>query len=117
MQNKRVIVRSDEDSSSGNNGGHKQTERKGFFKGVGGSVFPFLVPGEVVLDLNAVLRVTPQKKSLQIDNDNDVSRVKLAACRTRGGNGQAGKKAHVRVGANLPLCKRCRGMCAPASQC
>jgi len=93
------------------------TERKSFCRGVEGRFIPPFVPGEVVLDLNAVLRVVPQKNSLQIDNNNKVSRAKLAACHTCGGRGQAGKKARGRVGANLPLCEWCWGRCLPASQC
>lgn len=58
-----------------------------------------------MLDLNAVLRVMPQKVSLQVENNNNVSRVKLAAGCREGGKGQVDKKVQVQAGANLPLCK------------
>lgn len=60
-----------------------------------------------MLDLNAVLRVMPQKVSLQVENDNSVSRGKLAAACTHGGKGQV-DKVQVQAGANLPLCKGAR---------
>lgn len=64
-----------------------------------------------MLDLNAVLRVMPQKVSLQVENNNNVSRVKLAAGCTEGGKGQVDKKVQVQAGANLPLCKGAGRVC------
>lgn len=78
------------------------TEKKSFFRAVEGIFYPHFLPGEVVLDLNAVLRVMPQKVSLQVENSNSMSKVKLAAGFTHGGKGQ------VQAGANLPLCKGSR---------
>lgn len=66
-----------------------------------------------MLDLNAVLRVMPQKVSLQVENKKSLSRMKLAAGCTQGGKGQVDKKVQVQAGANLPLCKGA-GTCAEA---
>lgn len=58
-----------------------------------------------MLHLNAVLRVMPQKVSLQVESNNTVSRVKLAAGCTHDGKEQVDKKVQVPAGANLPLRK------------
>lgn len=58
-----------------------------------------------MLDLNAVLRVMPQKVSLQVENNNTMSRVKLATGCTHGGKKQVDKKVQVQAGVNLPLCE------------
>lgn len=121
-------MRSGEDSPSGNKGDHKQTARKSFFSAEG-SFYPLFIPGQVVLDLNAVLRVMPQEKSLQMDSDKEVSPVTLAACCPCRAEGQAGEQhgceweqscrragacVHLHLGPRrVPASPRGHGMCTP----